>query len=72
MQEKTDWQSFCKFPRYVNFEFGPIGKAMSTKVNPNTAAEFHFWLAEGNDAVELGNIVACVTDNGHVTLGSTV
>ena len=48
----------CKYPEYVNFEFGSVGKATSTKDNPNTAAHFHFWIADGVDTVELGNIVA--------------
>jgi len=72
MGKKFEWKDRCKFPDYVNFDFGPIGKAMSTKINPNTASEFHFWLGEGEESVELGNIVACVTENGHVTLGSVV
>lgn len=72
MAEKNNWKERCKFPQYVNFDHGPIGKAMSTKQSPNTAAEFHFWLGEGVDSVELGNIVACVTDNGQVTIGTVV
>jgi hypothetical protein len=62
----------CKFPQYATFEFGPIGKAASTRENPNTAQYFNFWLAAGCDTLELGNIVAAVTDDGHVTFGTVV
>ncbi|MCD6282319.1 ATP-binding protein [bacterium] len=62
----------CKYPDYVNFEYGPIGKATSTKDNPNTSAEFHFWIADGVDTLELGNIVAACTADGHVTFGTVV
>jgi hypothetical protein len=65
-------QPACKFPQYVNFEFGPIGKAASTRDHPNTAQYFNFWLAAGCDSLELGNIVAAVTDDGHVTFGTVV
>ncbi len=64
-----DVRSLCKFPQYVNFDYGPIGKSTSTKEQLNTATDFHFWIAEGVDSLELGNIVAAVGDNGHVTFG---
>jgi DNA helicase HerA-like ATPase len=60
----------CKFPQFVNFDFGAVGKATSTKDSPNTAAYFHFWIADGCETVELGNIVAACTPDGHVTFGS--
>lgn len=64
-----DIRSLCKFPSYVNFDYGPIGKSTSTKEHLNTATDFHFWIAEGVDTLELGNIVAAVTNDGHVTFG---
>jgi hypothetical protein len=65
-------QPDCKFPDYVNFEYGPIGTVASTKENPNTAQYFNFWISSGVDSVELGNIVAAVTDDGHITFGTVV
>lgn len=65
-------QPKCQFPQYVNFEFGAIGKAASTKDLPNTAQYFNFWLAAGVETLELGNIVAAVTEDGHVTFGTVV
>jgi hypothetical protein len=62
----------CKYPDYVNFEFSPIGKAASTREHPNTAQYFNFWISAGVDTVELGNIVAAITDDGHVTFGTVV
>jgi len=62
----------CKYPDYVNFEFNPIGKAASTREHPNTAQYFNFWISAGVDTVELGNIVAAITDDGHVTFGTVV
>ena len=70
MEERTDWRKFCKFPEHVNFDFGSIGKAMRTKLSPNTASECHFWLGAGIVTLELGNILACGTDHGHFTIGS--
>ncbi len=34
-----------KYPHFVNFDFGPVGKATSTKDSPNTAQYFNFWIA---------------------------
>jgi uncharacterized protein len=65
-------ESKCKFPSYVNFSYGAIGKAASTKENPNTAQYFNFWMSAGVDTVELGNIVAAITDDGHVSFGTVV
>jgi len=64
-----DIRKRCKFPSYVNFDFGLIGKASSTKDNPNTASDFHFWVSAHVDTVELGNIVAACTEDRHVTFG---
>ena len=44
-------QPKCLYPQYVNFEYGPIGKAASTKDNPNTAQYFNFWISAGVDTV---------------------
>lgn len=68
----TDLESKCKYPRYANFAFGAIGKAASTKENPNTAQYFNFWISAGVESVELGNIVAAATDDGHITFGTVV
>lgn len=65
-------ESKCKYPRYANFEYGAIGKAASTKENPNTAQYFNFWISAGVESVELGNIVAAATDDGHITFGTVV
>ncbi len=62
----------CKFPQYVNAAYGAVGKAASTKDLPNTAQYFNFWLAAGVDTLELGNIVAAVTEDGHITFGTVV
>lgn len=62
----------CKFPDYVNLDYGAIGKAASTRDYPNTAQYFNFWISSGVDTVELGNIVAAVTEDGHVTFGTVV
>ena len=62
----------CVSPEYVNFGFGAIGKAASTKDEPNTAQYFNFWISAGVESVELGNIVAAITDDGHITFGTVV
>ena len=65
-------QPDCKFPDYVNFAYDPIGKAASTREHPNTAQYFNFWISAGVDTVELGNIVAAISDDGHITFGTVV
>jgi len=62
----------CKYPEYVNFDYKPIGKAASTKDHPNTAQYFNFWISAGVETAELGNIVAAITEDGHVTFGTVV
>ena len=42
-------QTTCKFPQYINTDYGPIGKAASTREHPNTAQYFNFWLSAGVD-----------------------
>jgi DNA helicase HerA-like ATPase len=65
-------QPDCKNPEFVNFKYGTIGKAASTRENPNTAQYFNFWISAGVDSVELGNIVGAVTDDGHIAFGTVV
>lgn len=65
-------QPDCKNPEFVNFKYGTIGKAASTRENPNTAQYFNFWISAGVDTVELGNIVGAVTDDGHIAFGTVV
>jgi hypothetical protein len=62
----------CKHPEFINNDFGPIGKAASTREHPNTAQYFNFWISAGQESVELGNIVAAITDDGEVTFGTVV
>ena len=55
-----------------------LGRTASTKFEPNTSSRFLFWIAreEGNDArgkLEIGNIVAAVSDDGSdITFGTVV
>lgn len=65
-------QPDCKHPEFINFKYGTIGKAASTRENPNTAQYFNFWISAGVDSVELGNIVGAVTDDGHIAFGTVV
>lgn len=69
---------------FINDEYGVIGRTVSTRNEPNTSIEFHFWLSEGLEIgdqtdenlnhrippIEIGNIVAAVNDNiDEVTFG---
>ena len=68
-----DPKSVCKHPEYVNFQSGVIGLTSATRQLPNTANEFYFWLEEGEERVQLGNIVAVVQEEtGEVTFGEVV
>ncbi|MCH7472384.1 ATP-binding protein [bacterium] len=69
---REDGQRGSKNPEYVNLDYGPIGKAASPKDSPNTAKYFNFWISAGIESVELGNIVAAVTDDDEVTFGTVV
>ena len=61
-----------KFNDYVNLEWGFVGKGASTEKHPNTSSYFHFWLSRKEQNLELGNIVAAVRDDGHITFGTVV
>ena len=61
-----------KFNEYVNLEWGFVGKGASTEKHPNTSSYFHFWLSRKEQNLELGNIVAAVRDDGHITFGTVV
>lgn len=57
---------------YINEFHGPVGKGASTAENPNTSSFFHFWLSRQEENLELGNIVAAVRADGHITFGVVV
>lgn len=52
--------------RFLNYEYGAIGRSVSTSSEPNTSSEFLFWVADREEAqgkIEIGNIVAAYSDN---------
>lgn len=59
---------------FLNVEHGVIGRTVSTKHEPNTSSEFHFWVANRDEAIgkiEIGNIVAALSDDdSDITFGS--
>ncbi len=60
--------------RFLNVDYGVIGRTVSTRHEPNTSSEFHFWLSKQNDSdlapIEIGNIVAAYADSGEdITFG---
>jgi hypothetical protein len=61
------------FAQFLNVDYGIIGRTASTKSEPNTSSEFHFWVAARDEAtrhIEIGNIVAAVSDDGgDITFG---
>lgn len=61
-----------KFERYVNYAAGPLGKTTATKDEPNTASFFHFWVAKGNENLELGNVIAARMENGDLIVGMVI
>lgn len=60
----------------LNTPFGPIGRTVSTKFEPNTSSKFHFWVTDSDAArgrIEIGNIVAAVSDDDReVTFGTVI
>ncbi len=58
--------------KYLNLLENVIGKTVSTKTYPSTTAEFHFWISHDAKNVELGNLMACVDEDGVVTFGIIV
>lgn len=60
------------FASYINSDYGPVGKSASTEPNPNTSSYFHFWLSREEGNLELGNVVAAVRADGHITFGVVV
>jgi len=59
---------------FLNVEHGVIGRTVSTKYEPNTSSDFHFWVANRDEAmgrIEIGNIVAALSDDDDdITFGS--
>ena len=56
-----------RFGDFLNVPYGIIGRTASTKSEPNTSTEFHFWVAARDEAtrhIEIGNIVTAVSDDG--------
>jgi uncharacterized protein len=53
--------------KFLNLEYGIIGRTASTKSEPNRSSEFHFWVADKDEAIgkiEIGNIIAAFSDEG--------
>lgn len=61
------------FSQFLNLEYGVVGRTASTKNEPNTSSEYHFWIAKKDEAIgriEIGNIVAALSDEeDDVTFG---
>lgn len=59
--------------KFLNLEYGIIGRTASTKSEPNRSSEFHFWVADKDEAIgriEIGNIIAaCSDDEDDITFG---
>jgi hypothetical protein len=72
-KEQPDYNDITKF---LNVDYGVIGRTVSTKVEPNTSSEFHFWVANRDVAqgkIEIGNILAAYSDSGNdITFGVVV
>jgi hypothetical protein len=55
---------------FLNVDFGVIGKTASTRSEPNTTNQFHFWIAGDGSSkgkIEIGNIVAAYAETvGHI------
>jgi uncharacterized protein len=52
--------------RFLNLDYGVIGRTASTKSEANTSSEFQFWVADREEAIgriEIGNIVAAYSDD---------
>ena len=65
--------------RFLNTDYGVIGRTVSTTFEPNTSSKFHFWLSEQRAtsdsestpeepttsiaSLEIGNIVAACSDD---------
>ena len=51
--------------RFLNLDYGDIGRTASTKSEANTSSEFQFWVADRDEAIgriEIGNIVGAYSD----------
>ncbi len=59
---------------FLNTSYGVIGRTVSTKSEPNTSSEYHFWVADSDKAqgkIEIGNIVAAYSDERNdITFGT--
>lgn len=76
----------CTLERFLNVDYGVIGRTASTRNEANTSSQFQFWLSAistanedsvglGNDTapVEVGNIIAAYADSGDdITFGMVV
>jgi hypothetical protein len=52
--------------RFLNLDYGVIGRTASTKSEANTSSEFQFWVADRDEAIgriEIGNIVGAYSDD---------
>lgn len=62
-----------KLHKFLNTEYGVIGRTVSTKSEPNTSSIFQFWVADREEAkgkIEIGNIIAAFSDDADdITLG---
>src|SRR5438067_1466212 len=62
-----------KLRKFLNTEYGVIGRTVSTKSEPNTSSIFQFWVADREEAkgkIEIGNIIAAFSDDADdITLG---
>ena len=59
--------------RFLNTSYGVVGRTASTKSEANTSSEFHFWVADRDEAIghiEIGNIMVALSDeNDDITFG---
>jgi len=58
--------------KYLNLLENVVGKTVSTKEYPSTTANFYFWISRESKNVELGNLMACVDEDGIITFGVIV
>ncbi len=60
--------------RFLNEDYGVIGRTASTRSEPNTSIRFQFWLTDRDEArgkIEIGNIIAAYADGrDDITLGT--
>lgn len=64
--ENEQQESENSLDRFLNLDYGVIGRTASTKSEANTSSEFQFWVADRDEAIgriEIGNIVGAYSDD---------